>query len=97
MAFFEAHDITDGGKKKATLLSACGAQTYKLMSDLVAPLKSRDKIFENLNFTRTLRILIFTEMNLYGYLLSKGLVFCKVPKLRLHPIPSYAADRLWPH
>ena len=45
---FEAHEITNGGKKKATLLSVCGAQTYKLMCDLVAPLKPKDKTFDEL-------------------------------------------------
>ena len=45
---FVAHDITDAAKKKATLLSVCGAETYKLMCDLVAPLKPKDKTFDEL-------------------------------------------------
>ena len=45
---FVAHDITDEGKKKATLLSVCGAQTYKLMCGLVAHLKPKDKTFKEL-------------------------------------------------
>ena len=46
--YFVAHDIDDAAKKKATLLSACGATTYKLMCDLVSPLKPKDKTFEEL-------------------------------------------------
>ena len=46
--YFEAQDITDGGKKRATLLSVCGAQTYKLICDLVAPQKPKDKTFAEL-------------------------------------------------
>ena len=46
--YFEAQDITDGGKKRATLLSVCGAQTYKLICDLVAPQKPKDKTFDEL-------------------------------------------------
>ena len=45
---FVAHDITDAAKKKATLLSVCGAETYKLMCDLLAPLKPKDKTFQEL-------------------------------------------------
>ena len=43
--YFEAKDITDEAKMKATLLSVCGASTYKLMSDLVAPQKPKEKTF----------------------------------------------------
>ena len=46
--YFVAHDVTDEAKKKATLLSACGASTYKLMCDLVSPLKPKDKTFAEL-------------------------------------------------
>ena len=45
---FVANDITDEAKKKATLLSVCGAATYKLMCDLVAPAKPKDKTFKQL-------------------------------------------------
>ena len=46
--YFVANDITDEPKKKATLLSVCGAATYKLMCDLVAPAKPKDKTFKQL-------------------------------------------------
>ena len=46
--YFVAHGVEDAGKKKATLLAACGATTYKLMCDLVSPLKPKDKTFEQL-------------------------------------------------
>ena len=37
--YFTANDIVDTDKKRANLLSACGAQTYKLVRSLVAPQK----------------------------------------------------------
>ena len=46
--YFEAKEITDAAKRKATLLSVCGAPTYKLMCDLVAPGKPKDKTFQQL-------------------------------------------------
>ena len=46
--YFEAKEIDDAQKQKATLLSACGASTYKLMCDLVSPLKPKDKTFAEL-------------------------------------------------
>ena len=35
--YFIANDLTDEGKKKAVFLSNCGATTYQLIRDLVAP------------------------------------------------------------
>ena len=49
--YFVAHDITDEVKKRATLLSVCGASTYKLICDLVSPLKPKDKTFAQLKET----------------------------------------------
>lgn len=46
--FFEANDVTDAGKQRAILLSVCGADTYKLISSLVAPAKPGDKTFDEL-------------------------------------------------
>ena len=46
--YFVANGVEDAGKRKATLLAACGASTYKLMCDLVSPLKPKDKTFEEL-------------------------------------------------
>ena len=37
--YFVAHDITDASKKRATLLSECGAATYKVIRSIVAPTK----------------------------------------------------------
>ena len=46
--YFVANGVEDAAKKKATLLAACGASTYKLMCDLVSPAKPKDKTFEEL-------------------------------------------------
>ena len=35
--YFEANGVTDASKKRARLLSSCGAQTYKLIRNLTAP------------------------------------------------------------
>ena len=45
---FTANEITDNGKKRAVLLSSCGAKTYKLTRNLVAPGKPTDKSFAEL-------------------------------------------------
>ncbi len=37
--YFVANDITDAGKQRVVLLSGCGAATYKLIRNLVAPAK----------------------------------------------------------
>ena len=46
--FFEANDVKAHGKKRAILLSVCGADTFKLISSLVAPDKPGDKTFDEL-------------------------------------------------
>ena len=46
--YFVAKGVDDEAKKKATLLSVCGASTYKLVCDLVSPLKPKDKSFAEL-------------------------------------------------
>ena len=46
--YFVANDIDDEGKKRAILLSACGGSTYKLMCDVLAPVKPGTKTFAEL-------------------------------------------------
>ena len=46
--YFTANEITDNRKKRAVLLSSCGAKTYKLIRNLVAPGKPTDKSFAEL-------------------------------------------------
>ena len=46
--YFAANAITDNGKKRAVLLSVCGARTYKLLRNLVDPRKSTAKSFAEL-------------------------------------------------
>ena len=46
--YMVANDIQDVGKKRAILLSACGAATYQLIRNLVAPGKPTDHTFEQL-------------------------------------------------
>ena len=46
--FFVANSIETEGKKKAVLLSAIGAGTYKLLKNLLAPAKLGDKTFAEL-------------------------------------------------
>ena len=46
--YFVANEITDSGKKRAVLLSVCGAKTYKLIRNLVNPRKPTDKSFAEL-------------------------------------------------
>ena len=43
--YFTANDIADPAKQRAVLLSACGATTYQLIRNLVAPGKPADKSF----------------------------------------------------
>ena len=45
---FAAHEVTDAGKQRAILLSVCGATTYQLMRNLVAPGKPAEKSFGEL-------------------------------------------------
>ena len=46
--YFAANEITDNNKKRAVLLSVCGAKTYKLIRNLVNPRKPADKSFVEL-------------------------------------------------
>ncbi|KAL3974523.1 interleukin 1 receptor-like 1 [Sarotherodon galilaeus] len=46
--FFLANDISDEGKKRSVLLSACGARTYKLIRNLTTPRKPGDFSFKEL-------------------------------------------------
>ena len=46
--YFAANEITDNNKKRAVLLSVCGAKTYKLIRNLVNPRKPTDKSFGEL-------------------------------------------------
>ena len=46
--YFAANEITDRGKKRAVLLSVCGAKTHKLIRNLVNPRKPTNKSFAEL-------------------------------------------------
>ena len=46
--YFVANDIAEGAKKRAILLSGCGASTYKLIRSLVVPDKPTDKSYADL-------------------------------------------------
>ena len=46
--YFVANDITDAGKQRAILLSACGIATYKVIRNLVAPQAPGDKNFKDI-------------------------------------------------
>ena len=46
--YFVVNEITDNGKKRAVLLSVCGANTYNLIRNLVNPRKPTDKSFAEL-------------------------------------------------
>lgn len=51
--YFEANDIgnteeADKSKRRAILLTVCGSKIYNLISDLLAPVKPKDKKFEEL-------------------------------------------------
>ena len=46
--YFAVNEITDSAKKRAILLSVCGAKTYKLIRNLVSPRKPTDKSFAEL-------------------------------------------------
>ena len=46
--YFVANGIDDADKKRAVLLSACGAATYKLLNTLVAPAELTTKSFAEL-------------------------------------------------
>ena len=46
--YFEANDIKDKGKQRAIFLASVGAQTYKLMRNLVMPELPSDKTYDEL-------------------------------------------------
>ena len=46
--FFTANGITDAGKKRAVFLSIIGAATYKILRNLVSPVKPGDKSYAQL-------------------------------------------------
>ena len=46
--YFEANDVVSAVKQRTILLSICGASTYQLIRDLVAPTKPISKSFAEL-------------------------------------------------
>ena len=46
--FFIANDITTNDRKKAVILSVCGAETYKLLRSLCAPNNPSEKTYDQL-------------------------------------------------
>ena len=46
--YFEANSITTAEKKRATFLTVVGKETYSLLSNLLAPVKPREKTYEEL-------------------------------------------------
>ena len=46
--YFAANDVNNASKQRAILLSVCGATTYQLIRNLVAPAKPVDKSFREL-------------------------------------------------
>ncbi len=46
--FFQAHQITDMGTKRALLLSSSGTSTYKLVRNLVVPAKPSDVTYKDI-------------------------------------------------
>ena len=46
--YFVANDITDAAKKRATLLSVCGAKTYHTICELIAPAKPTDGSYDDI-------------------------------------------------
>ena len=46
--YFIANGVTDAEKKKAILLTVCGASTYSLLSNLCAPDKPKDKNYKDI-------------------------------------------------
>ena len=46
--YFVANDVVTGEKKRAILLSICGARTYQLIRNLTTPVTPSLKSYENL-------------------------------------------------
>ena len=46
--YFEANNIEDAGKKRAVLLSACGAATYRKIKDLLTPKAPSETTFDEI-------------------------------------------------
>ena len=46
--YFEANEITDEGKKRATFLTVVGGKTYSLLSNLLAPEKPSSQSYADL-------------------------------------------------
>ncbi len=44
--YFEANGIADNDKKGTILLTVCGPKIYKLIRDLVSPVKPKEKTFD---------------------------------------------------
>ena len=48
MHYFTANDVETAEKRRAILLSVCGAHIYQLVRSLVSPEKPADKTFEEI-------------------------------------------------
>ena len=46
--YLEAHDIAEGTKKRATLLTLCGMETYYTIRNLVGPRKPSGVDYEEI-------------------------------------------------
>ena len=46
--YFVANDIEDAAKKRAVLLTECGAKTYRVIRDLVAPAPPSEVAFDDI-------------------------------------------------
>ena len=51
--FFEANEVADADKKRAILLTVIGPSAYKLLRNLLAPAKPKDKTYTGGNSQRT--------------------------------------------
>ena len=48
LQYFTANDIDDAGKRRAILLSSCGATTYRLIKDVIAPQAPTEVSFDDI-------------------------------------------------
>ena len=84
--FFIANEITDEGKKKSVLLSSCGAKTYRLFRNLLAPVKPGDSSWETL--TRVMK----EHHHPKPSIISERFKFNKRDRKPGESVPNYLAE-----
>ena len=62
--FFEANSITMSDKKRAVFLSVVGPATYKILRNLISPVKPKEKSYEDIVAILTKPVLEFVGISI---------------------------------